>query len=224
MEVWLSETLGIQVALPMLETEHAWSLFRSGIINSLLLVAGTIAATLLAALSIGALASTPSRALRWPVRMLVIVLQSSPPIMTLIVAAALLRGFAEFTPLTVMIAAIAALGLINGANAGQAIAETVAAIRYGAGPAGEPRLFFRAVCLSAKQIEAFLINAAKGTPVASFIGAPELLNQLTDIGSFASSRTSIYWVMLAFYILIVAVVVRLSASLRWFLQRRAGLA
>jgi ABC-type amino acid transport substrate-binding protein/ABC-type amino acid transport system permease subunit len=223
-EAWLSNRLGISVALPMLQTEHAWLLFRAGIVNSLLLVAGTIAATLLVALGIGALASTSSRVLRWPARMLVIVLQSSPPIMTLIVAAALLRGFAEFTPVTVMIAAIAALGLINGANAGQAIAETVAAIRLDAGPAGEPQLFFRGVCLSAKQIEAFLINAAKGTPVASFIGAPELLNQLTDIGSFASSRASIYWVMLAFYILIVAVVVRLSASLRGFLQRRAGLA
>ena len=41
-EAWLSETLGIKVALPMLETEHAWSLFRTGIINSLLLVIGTI--------------------------------------------------------------------------------------------------------------------------------------------------------------------------------------
>jgi polar amino acid transport system substrate-binding protein len=146
--------------------------------------------------------------------------------MTLIVAATLLRGFAEFTPLTVMIAAIAALGLINGANAGQAIAETIDAIRHGvtAWTASGSALFFRGVCLSAKQIEAFLINAAKGTPVASFIGAPELLNQLTDIGSFASSRASIYWVMLIFYILIVAVVVRLSASLRWFLLRQAGLA
>jgi polar amino acid transport system substrate-binding protein len=225
-EAWLSRTLSIHVALPMLETEHAWSLFQTGIINSLLLVAGTIVATLLVALGIGALASASSRLLRWPARMLVIVLQSSPPIMTLIIAAALLRVFAEFTPLTVMIAAIAALGLINGANAGQAIAETVATIQpgFGAGPAGQPQVFLRAVGLSAKQIEAFLINAAKGTPVASFIGAPELLNQLTDIGSFASSRASIYWVMLLFYILIVAVVVRLSASLRWFLQRRAGLA
>ncbi|WP_158923906.1 transporter substrate-binding domain-containing protein, partial [Acidisphaera sp. S103] len=225
-EAWLSAKLSIRVALPMLETEHAWSLFRAGIVNSLLLVAGTIVATLLVALTVGALASASSRLLRWPARLVVIVLQSSPPIMTLIVAAALLRGFAEFTPLTVMIAAIAVLGLINGANAGQAIAETVAAIRldFTARSADDSHLFFRAVCLSAKQIEAFLINAAKGTPVASFIGAPELLNQLTDIGSFASSRTSIYWVMLVFYILIVAVVVRLSASLRWFLQRRAGLA
>jgi polar amino acid transport system substrate-binding protein len=225
-QAWLSAKLSIPIALPMLETEHAWSLFWDGIVNSLLLVAGTIIATLLVALTIGALASASSRLLRWPARVLVIVLQSSPPIMTLIVAATLLRGFAEFTPLTVMIAAIAALGLINGANAGQAIAETIAAIRHGvtAWTAGDSALFFRGVCLSAKQIEAFLINAAKGTPVASFIGAPELLNQLTDIGSFASSRASIYWVMLIFYMLIVAVVVRLSASLRWFLQRQAGLA
>jgi ABC-type amino acid transport substrate-binding protein/ABC-type amino acid transport system permease subunit len=219
---WLNTHFSIAIALPMLETQHAWSLFQEGIFNSLVLVAGTIVMTLLVALSVGALGSTRSPLLRWPTRMLVIVLQSSPPIMTLIVAAAVLRGVATFTPLTVMIAAIAVLGLINGANAGQAIAETIATLRQG-GTSGTDRVFFRGVCLSAKQIEAFLINAAKGTPVASFIGAPELLNQLTDIGSFASSRTSIYWVMLIFYMLIVAVVVRLSASLRWFLQRQADL-
>ncbi len=225
-EAWLSAKLSIPIALPMLKTEHAWTLFQDGIVNSLLLVTGTIITTLLVALSVGAAASASSRVLRWPARVLVVVLQSSPPIMTLIVAAALLRGLAEFTPLTVMIAAIAALGLINGANAGQAIAETIGAIRHGvtARSAGGSHLFFRGVCLSAKQIEAFLINAAKATPVASFIGAPELLNQLTDIGSFASSRASIYWVMLIFYMLIVAAVVRLSASLRWFLLRQVGLA
>ena len=50
---------------------------------------------------------------------------------------------------------------------------------------------------------AFLINAAKGTPIASFIGAPELLSALTDITSFSSGRATTYSLLLVFYIVVV---------------------
>ena len=66
----------------------------------------------------------------------------------------------------------------------------------------------------------FLINAAKGTPIASFIGAPELLSALTDITSFASGRATTYSLVLVFYIVVVVVVVWLCGKLRAFLERR----
>jgi polar amino acid transport system substrate-binding protein len=83
----------------------------------------------------------------------------------------------------------------------------------------ELAIFTRGVERAAKQIEAFLINAVKGTPIASFIGTPELLNALTDISSFSSERATTYWLLLVFYIVIIMLVVWLCAGLRWFFHR-----
>jgi ABC-type amino acid transport system permease subunit len=80
-------------------------------------------------------------------------------------------------------------------------------------------LFSRAVSRSATQIVAFLINAAKGSPIASFIGAPELLSALTDITSFASGRATAYTVLLVFYTAVVMAVVWLCHRFQGFLER-----
>jgi ABC-type arginine/histidine transport system permease subunit len=119
-------------------------------------------------------------------------------------------------------AAIVALGLMNGANAGQAIAEAMHTLRTerGGPPAPTLELFGRAVSRSATQIVSFLVNAAKGTPIASFIGAPELLGALTDITSFASGRITTYSMLLVFYVVVVIVVVWLCDRLRVWLERR----
>ena len=85
-------------------------------------------------------------------------------------------------------------------------------------------LFGRAVSRSATQIVSFLINAAKGTPIASFIGAPELLGALTDITSFASGRATTYTLLLVFYVAVVAVVVWLCGRFRSWLEHRQAAA
>ena len=72
---------------------------------------------------------------------------------------------------------------------------------------------------SATQIVAFLINAAKGTPIASFIGAPELLSALTDITSFSSGRVTTYSLLLIFYTAVVMVVVWLCRKFQSVLER-----
>lgn len=223
-QAWLASRAGIKLSLPMLKTVPAWSLLQSGVVNSLILVAGTIAATLAVALTFGSLLGSRARILNWPVRLLVVTLQSSPPVMTLVVAAAIVKAIGLYSPATIIAAAIAALGLINGANAGQAISEAITTLRAETASEREigTRLFIRSLGRSAKQIEAFLINAAKGTPVASFIGTPELLNALTDINSLSSNRATTYWVLLIFYIVVVMGVVRLCAAFRWFLQRQGA--
>src|SRR6185295_850904 len=81
-------------------------------------------------------------------------------------------------------------------------------------------VFAHAVGRSATQIVAFLVNATKGTPIASFIGAPELLSSLTDITSFSSGRATTYTLLLIFYVLLVIVVVGLCGQLRVLLERR----
>ncbi|MCC8431656.1 transporter substrate-binding domain-containing protein [Reyranella aquatilis] len=221
-EGWIEKHTGIALQLPMFKTMPAWLLFKAGIVNSLILVAGALVATLLFSLVLGAMQSSRSFLLRWPARALTVVLQSSPVVLTLVISAAVALALFPYSSAVAIGAAIVALGLMNGANAGQAIAEAMHTLRTERGGPAVPTadLYGRAVSRSATQIVSFLINAAKGTPIASFIGAPELLSALTDITSFASGRASTYSLLLVFYVCVVIVVVWLCGKLRIWLERR----
>jgi ABC-type amino acid transport substrate-binding protein/ABC-type amino acid transport system permease subunit len=221
-ETWVGDRTGIALQLPMFKTMPAWQLFKAGIVNSLVLVAGALVATLAFSVVLGAVQSSRSAAIRWPARGLVVVLQSSPVVLTLVIAAAVAQAIFAYSSTVAIGAAIVALGLMNGSNAGQAIAEAMQTLRAERGSASIPtlELLSRAVSRSATQIVSFLINAAKGTPIASFIGAPELLSALTDVTSFASGRASTYSLLLIFYVAVVIVVVWLCGRLRDALERR----
>jgi polar amino acid transport system substrate-binding protein len=220
-EAWFARLTGIDLMLPMLKTVPAWSLFLTGIGYSLVLIAGALAATLVFALLFGFAMGAGSRLLAWPARGITIVLQSSPILLTLVISASIIHALVPYSSTVALGAAILALGLSNGSNAGQAIAEayhTVYDERAGLA-AGRLDLFSRALSRSATQIVAFLINAAKGTPIASFIGAPELLSALTDITSFSSGRATTYTLLLVFYTAVVIVVVWLCRRFQGFLER-----
>ena len=220
-EDWFESWSGLDLQLPMLKTAPAWSMFKEGVANSLILIAGALLATLGLALLFGAAQGSRSALLRWPVRALTVTLQSSPIVLTLVIAAALARALFPFSDAVALGASIAALGLTNGGNAGQAISEAMLTLRAErAVPAGGMELFTRALGRSATQIVAFLVNAAKGTPIASFIGAPELLSALTDITSFSSGRATTYTLLLIFYTAVVMIVVWLCGRLRALLERR----
>ncbi len=225
-EKWVKASTGVELSLPMLKTMPAWMLFKDGIVNSLILVVGALAATLLFALVLGAVQSSRSILLRWPARAITITLQSSPVVLTLVIAAAVAHALFPYSSAVAIGAAIVALGLMNGSNAGQAIAEAMHTLRaergsvQGRGGIPTRELFSRAVNRSATQIVSFLINAAKGTPIASFIGAPELLSALTDITSFASGRATTYSLLLVFYVVVVVIVVWLCGKLQSWLERR----
>jgi ABC-type amino acid transport system permease subunit len=226
LEAWLAAHLGIHISLPILELQPAWDLVRTGIRNSLILILGTLVATFGFALLIGRALSARSALLRWPVRILVMLLQSTPPVLSLVIAASAANAIFAFSAVLALSAAMLALGLINGGNAGQAISEAVASLRAedAARPPGQPpmpdrRLFIHALRRSITQIIAFLINATKATPMASFIGAPELLNALTDTTSFSSDRETTYWLLLIFYVAAVLTVVSLCGILRSALER-----
>lgn len=229
-EDWVEKQAGIDLTLPMLKTAPAWSMFKDGVVNSLILIAGALVATLALALLFGAAMAARSMLVRWPARTVTIALQSSPIVLTLVVAAAIAHALFPFSDTVALGAAIAALGLANGCNAGQALAEAVWSLRAEQGTesvrgtaAGTLRgreLFAHALGRSATQIVAFLVNATKGTPIASFIGAPELLSALTDITSFASGRGTTYSLLLVFYTVAVMIVVWLCGKLRVYLERR----
>jgi ABC-type amino acid transport substrate-binding protein/ABC-type amino acid transport system permease subunit len=219
-EDWFSAATGVDLSLPMLTTVPAWSLLLSGIGNTLILIGGALLATLLCALGIGAALSSPVPPLRWLAKGIVVLLQSSPIVLTLVVASAIAHALFPFSATVAIGTAIAALGLANGSNAGQAIAEAVLTLQFerAAGAQVGRALFVRAVGRSATQIVAFLINAAKGTPIASFIGAPELLSALTDITSFSSGRATTYTLLLIFYTLVVMLVVSVCRRLQVLLE------
>ncbi len=208
-EAWFARATGFELDLPMLKTAPAWSLFLNGAVNSIILVAGALASTLIFALVFGFAMGSQSRLVHWPARAVTVALQSSPILLTLVITAAVMHALVPYSPTVAIGAAIVALGLSNGSNAGQAISEAYVTLRADRSLASAHRLdlFLRALHLSATQIVAFLINAAKGTPIASFIGAPELLSALTDITSFSSGRATTYTLLLIFYTAVVIAVV-----------------
>ena len=221
-ETRLADLTGIEVSLPMFKTVPAWTLFKDGVFNSLILVFGALAATFFFAIVLGAIQSSRHAVLHVPAHAVTVVLQSSPVLLTVVIAATVAQSFFPYSSEVAIGAAVVALGLMNGSNAGQAISEAMRTLRREHGQADTPMtgLFPRAVARSATQIVSFLINAAKGTPVASIIGAPELLSSLTDITSFASGRATTYTMLLVFYILIVFVVIWLCEGAKYLLERR----
>jgi ABC-type amino acid transport system permease subunit len=146
-------------------------------------------------------------------------------VLTLVVGASIAHALFAYSAAVALGAAIVALGLMNGCNAGQAIGEAADSLRAQGGyPNGLPlSLFIAAVGRSTIQLLSFLVNAAKGTPIASVTGAPELLSALTDITSFASGRAETYTLVLLFYTGVVVLVVwSCERAGRWL--RRTGVA
>ena len=203
----------------MLKTAPAFSLFLNGIANSLILIVGALTATFGFAIAFGFALGSDFRPLRWLARLVTMTLQSSPIVLTLVIAATFAHALIPYSAAVALAASILALGLSNGSNAGQAVSEAVISLHHEGGEKGMP-LFVHALGRSATSIVSFLINAAKGTPAASFIGAPELLSALTDVSSFSSGRVTIYCIVLIFYTVVVMIVVWACGWLRAWLEGR----
>ena len=63
------------------------------------------------------------------------------------------------------------------------------------------------------QLRAALINAAKASPVAGFIGAPELLAVLTDITAFSGETITTFFILIIFYLILIQMVITLSGRI-----------
>lgn len=206
LEAWLQQRWGVQVTLAMLKTRVALKLFLQGMGFSLALVAGAVLATLALGLGLGAGLGARQRWVRWPLRGLVLAMQSTPLILLMMFAGMLIGMLGASTPWTALVAAVGVLGLFNGSNAGQAIAEARTSLRAEGGAAGLPQAALRARA----QLLAFVVNATRGSPTASVIGVPELLSAQTDIASFSSERVTTFTLLLLFYMGLVSLVVWLG--------------
>jgi polar amino acid transport system substrate-binding protein len=213
-EARINRTFGLRLVLPMLTSLAAWQELCAGTVNSLILVAGTIIATLAFA-CIFALARGVKR-LRGVAWLFAIVLQSCPVVLALVIAQSATSAITPYSPIVALGTSIVTLGMINGVYAGQAISESADLLRARASAEtiGRLALLRRAAHRSGRQIDSFMVNATKGTPAASFIGTPELLNALTDISSISSERISTYGLLLVFYTVMVMGVIRGCALLR----------
>ncbi|SHM66492.1 transporter substrate-binding domain-containing protein [Roseibium suaedae] len=207
---WAQENLSVFFS------EVAWDLFTNGMLVSLIAVAGAMVATLVMSFLFALCLTSESRLLKWPLSVLLAVLQSSPPILILVCVAAAANQLFSYSQVVALLVAILSIALMNGAFAGQAIADAWRSVDTAEGKGERWR---QAIIRSASQIEAFLTNATRGISAASFVGVADLTNALNDITSFSRNQATTYWILLIFYVLVVMVVVRLSRRLRVSIER-----
>lgn len=218
LETWLREALGIALTLPMLKTQVAFEAFLRGIVFSLVLVVGSIASTLALALLFAAALCARLAPLRIAARMATGVLQCSPLVLLLFFGYMVASTLVPYSSTVALVLAVVMIGLYNGSSAAQAIGEFHATQRRPGAP--WPPLG-GAIQGAAVQIMSFLVNATKSSAVASMVGVPELLNELTDITSFTSERIMTYSFLLVFYTLLVSLVVKLMRALQDAFERGA---
>ncbi len=205
-EKWLHTHAGLKLKFPMLVGESAANLFVLGIFVSLLLVAGSITTTLIFAFLFFKLLNARFFIARIFGNIVVQFFQNSPIILLLVLGYLIITFMTPYSPILAVLVAIVVIGLNNGANGGSAMKESAMVSKKG--------LSTLTIAIKANiQLRAAIINAAKASPVAAFIGAPELLAVLTDITSFSGERITTYAILSVFYLTLVQTVVVVSGRL-----------
>jgi polar amino acid transport system substrate-binding protein len=218
---------GVKVDLSIFKNRDTFGLVLNGIAYSLALIVGTLLSTTVFALGFGRLMVSGTAAVRRSVRALTAIGQVTPLPLLMFFAYEVAGGIAHYTGVIALVAAVSAIGIYNGSNAARAIDEAHQTLLRPANWVDEPpaadnrRSFFRAVSLADVQLVAFLINAAKGSPAAGMIGVPEFLNVVTDLTADSRDRTTMYLMLLLFYVSLVLVVIWLLSVLRARFERRA---
>jgi len=215
-ETWLHQRFDVTVTFPMLKGRDSLALFKQGIVNTLILVAGAICATLLFAHLIQIGLRDPRWWVSLPVRWSTRLLQSSPIVLLFILGYFIVTAVLSYSPVVALCTSIVVIGLPNGAFAGSAMSDAARTLVIETGSTQPP--LSAIIRRSATQITSFVVNAARASAGASFIGTPELLNVLTDIASVTTERRTTYGILLVVYVSIVMIVVFVSG----IVARRIG--
>lgn len=207
-----AEWLGLPLDLTLLKSAATSQLLLEGIGFSLALVGGALASTTVFSLAFGRLLGARLAPARWAAAAVTAVGQTTPMPLLMFFGYVLAAGTVRYSAGVALAVSVLVLGFYNGCYAGRAIHDATQALRRADGP---PAGFGQALSVAAIQLVAFLINAAKGSPVAGMIGVPEFLNVISDLTSYSSDRMTAYLVLLAFYTgLMLAVIALLSAAQR----------
>jgi polar amino acid transport system substrate-binding protein len=201
---WLTTLTDIKLTFPMLTGQSSRDLFLRGIAVSVLVVVLSVMSTLLVSAFLYQMMASRVRSVRVAGSLSAIAFLNSPTILLLVLGYLVVTSVFVYGPWLAVFIAVLAIGLNNGATGAQALAE-VAQISKSRAPLIE--LFGKAKV----QLRGCVINAAKTSPVAAFIGTPELLSALTNIASFTGERYTTYWLVTLFYIAVVQAVIALSA-------------
>lgn len=198
-ETLLTSVLGVNIRLGFMESEIAWDTFLAGLKVSLLVVVLAVIGVVLVALGLAKLLISPRLVLRLPAHAFVLIFQAYPMYLVLVLMGTVSAWVLTFSYASAMLAAVAAIAMINGAFAGQAVAE---AYRVVPNDRQQGR-FQQALGIASAEIDAYIINAVRGISAASIIGVPDLLNAINGVTAFSGSQTFYYWLLLAFYIAVV---------------------
>jgi len=200
---WFRDNFDIKRQLPMFSGDQGLRLFVDGIIVSVFLVLGSIVSTILFGLMFYRFSVSKWPLVRFCSHVICSVSFNAPVILLLMLTYLIVSSVFLYTATVSVIAAILAIGLNNGAAAGDSLVNAKKTL-----PTGCAMLDAVRACVT--QIRACVINAAKASPVAAFIGTPELLSTLTDIMSFSGERVAAFTLLALFYLIIVQLVIVLS--------------
>ena len=213
--------LGSKLDFTLLKSESTFELLLDGVSFSLALVGGAVVSTALFALAFGRLLASGFAPLRWATAAITAIGQTTPMPLLMFFGYVLAAGTMHYSASVALGVSVIVLGFYNGCYAGRAIHEALQAMQRTA-PQDEIPGFRQAVSVAAVQLIAFLINAAKGSPVAGMIGVPEFLNVISDLTSYSSDRTVTYLILLVFYTGLMLIVISLLSAVQRRLQTSSG--
>jgi ABC-type amino acid transport substrate-binding protein/ABC-type amino acid transport system permease subunit len=197
--------LGVGIDLSMFKFASTIGLLADGALYSMALVIGTQVSTLLFALGFGWLMVAGPAMLRRPVAALTAFGQVTPLPLLMVFVSVVASGIAHYSAGVALVAAVFAIGIYNGSNAGRAISDAAGT---------HPGSFRSSVGVAGVQLVAFLINAAKGCPAAGMIGVPEFLNVVNDLSANARDRLTASLILLLFYVSLTLLVISVLGALR----------
>lgn len=199
---------------PMFTGKSAAQLFVSGLFVSFMLVVGSVIATFAFALLFYRLLRSKFLLTRIAGNIITQFFQNSPIILLLVLGYLVVTFVTPYGFILAVLVSVVVIGLNNGANGGSAMNETAMSFKH-------PPPMLTVAKDTSVQLRAAVINAAKASPVAAFIGAPELLAVLTDITSFTGERITTYAILSIFYLCLIQLVVVASGLLTTRLKKDA---
>lgn len=213
-ERWAKTTFDVTLSLPMLSGQEGLRLLMRGVVISLLLVVSAILVTVLFAGLFYFLSRSRWYVLRMTSQIVRMIVMHSPMILLLVLIYLMMSGIWLYTGVMALITAVLAIGMNNGAMAGESLIQASHTVTADAS-------IFDIARVSATPFRASIINATKASPVAAFIGTPELLSVLIDVTAYSGDRVITLGILTLFYLLVVQSVVVLSAHVVKTLETNA---
>jgi len=212
LQTWLHSVAKLNITFPMLTSRASAKLFLTGLGVSLIFVAATILVTLCLSSLFFLLLNARYRFVRLLGRLVTTVLMNSPVILLLVLGYLVVTSILPYNYWLAGAVGLLMIGLNNGSTGGVALVETAQTMPTGS-------RFSEVVAQGRIQLRACTINAVKASPVAAFIGVPDLLTSLVHISSFTGERSTTFLIVTIFYIFVVQAVIVGSSFL---INRRAS--